>query len=91
VITVSSGFRHGEHFALNSSRIDLICKKHGVKRVRQSKEALELKKQKEQAKIKEYLALTSEVLSRVRNHLSQNNMHLYQRDRIAEESERNVP
>ncbi|GJE86946.1 rab-protein geranylgeranyltransferase [Phanerochaete sordida] len=37
---------------------------HGVKRVRYSKEALEAKREREQAKLKEYLALTGEVLSR---------------------------
>jgi hypothetical protein len=40
---------------------------HGVKRVRQSKEAIEAKKQREQAKIKDYLALTDDVLVRVRS------------------------
>ena len=39
---------------------------HGVKRVGQSKEATEAKKQREQAKIEGYLALTGDVLSRVR-------------------------
>lgn len=38
---------------------------HNVKRVRQSKEAIEAKKQRERAKIKDYLALTDDVLSRV--------------------------
>ncbi|KIM87553.1 hypothetical protein PILCRDRAFT_815105 [Piloderma croceum F 1598] len=37
---------------------------HGVKRVGQSKEALGAKKQREQAKIKDYLALTDDLLSR---------------------------
>ncbi|KAJ7197194.1 hypothetical protein GGX14DRAFT_471768 [Mycena pura] len=37
---------------------------HGVKRVRQTPEALAAKKLKEQAKIKEYLALEKEVLSK---------------------------
>jgi geranylgeranyl transferase type-2 subunit alpha len=40
---------------------------HGVKRVRQSKEAIEAKKQREQTKINDYLALTDDVLSRVRS------------------------
>lgn len=39
---------------------------HGVKRVRQSREAIEAKKLRDQAKIQEYLALTDDVLSRVR-------------------------
>ena len=38
---------------------------HGVKRVRQSKEAQEERRKREQAKLKEYLALTEEVISRV--------------------------
>ncbi|PCH38278.1 protein prenylyltransferase [Wolfiporia cocos MD-104 SS10] len=37
---------------------------HGVKRVRYSREALEAKKQREQAKLKEYLALTENVLQK---------------------------
>lgn len=37
---------------------------HHVKRVKQSKEAIEAKKQREQSKIKEYLALCDEVLTR---------------------------
>ena len=38
---------------------------HGVKRVRYTKEALEEKRKREQAKLKEYLELTEEVISRV--------------------------
>ena len=38
--------------------------KHGVKRVRYSKEALEVKKLKEQAKLKEYLVLNDDVLAK---------------------------
>jgi len=38
---------------------------HGVKRVRQSREALEARKLREQSKIKDYLALTQDILSRV--------------------------
>jgi len=40
---------------------------HGVKRVRQSKEAIEAKKQREQAKIKDYLLLTDDLLARKKN------------------------
>jgi hypothetical protein len=39
---------------------------HFVKRVKHSKEAIEAKKQKEQSKIREYLALTDDILTRVR-------------------------
>ena len=42
----------------------LTLSKHGVKRVRYSKEALEAKKQKEQAKLKEYLVLNEDVLAK---------------------------
>jgi geranylgeranyl transferase type-2 subunit alpha len=38
---------------------------HGVKRVRYTKEAIEEKRKREQAKLKEYLALTEDVISRV--------------------------
>ncbi|KAF8644115.1 hypothetical protein AX16_008644 [Volvariella volvacea WC 439] len=37
---------------------------HGIKRIKQSAEALEARRRKEQAKLKEYLALTDQVLSR---------------------------
>jgi len=37
---------------------------HGVKRVRYTKEAIEEKRKREQAKLKEYLALTEDVISR---------------------------
>ncbi|EKM55625.1 uncharacterized protein PHACADRAFT_256366 [Phanerochaete carnosa HHB-10118-sp] len=40
---------------------------HGVKRVQYSKEALEAKRQRDQAKLKEYLALTHDILSRKKN------------------------
>ena len=42
----------------------LTLSKHGVKRVRYSKEALEAKKQKEQAKLKDYLVLNEDVLAK---------------------------
>jgi len=38
---------------------------HGVKRVRDSREAIEAKQQRERAKIDEYLALTQDMLARV--------------------------
>ncbi len=41
---------------------------HNVKRVHQSPEAARARKQKEQAKIAEYLVLTNTVLSRVHHH-----------------------
>ncbi|KAG7452843.1 rab-protein geranylgeranyltransferase, partial [Guyanagaster necrorhizus] len=40
---------------------------HGIKRVRQSKEALEARKAHEQAKIKDYLALNDDILTRKKN------------------------
>ncbi|THV07879.1 rab-protein geranylgeranyltransferase [Dendrothele bispora CBS 962.96] len=40
---------------------------HGVRRDKQSKEAIEARKQKEQSKIREYLALTDHVLTRKKN------------------------
>ncbi|KAK0483203.1 rab-protein geranylgeranyltransferase [Armillaria novae-zelandiae] len=40
---------------------------HSVKRVRQSKEAIEARKAREQAKIKEFLALNEDILSRKKN------------------------
>jgi hypothetical protein len=43
-------------------------KMHGIKRVRQTREALEAKAAKEQAQIKKYLALTEDILSRKKNH-----------------------
>jgi hypothetical protein len=39
---------------------------HGVKRTRQSKEVIEARKLKEQEKLKEYIALSDDILSRVR-------------------------
>ena len=38
---------------------------HGVKRVRYSREALEAKRERDKAKLQEYLALTEDVISRV--------------------------
>ncbi|KAI0928853.1 hypothetical protein AcW2_004724 [Taiwanofungus camphoratus] len=40
---------------------------HGVKRVQYSREALEARKRREQAKLKEYLALTEDVLTKKKN------------------------
>ncbi|KAL6309022.1 rab-protein geranylgeranyltransferase [Sparassis latifolia] len=40
---------------------------HGVKRVRYSQEALQAKEQRERAKLKEYLVLTDEVLTKKKN------------------------
>ncbi|PFH50050.1 hypothetical protein AMATHDRAFT_146065, partial [Amanita thiersii Skay4041] len=40
---------------------------HGVKRVRQSKDAIEARKKKEQAKIVEYLAMTEDIITRKKN------------------------
>lgn len=45
--------------------IRLSRHQHNVKRVRYSKEALESKKQREQSKLKEYLALTNDLIIRV--------------------------
>ncbi|KAI0737062.1 rab-protein geranylgeranyltransferase, partial [Irpex lacteus] len=39
---------------------------HGVKRIRYSREALEAKEQRDKAKLKEYLALTDDILARVK-------------------------
>jgi geranylgeranyl transferase type-2 subunit alpha len=44
---------------------DEFALQHGIKRIRQSKEAIEEKARKEQSKIKDYLALTQDVLARV--------------------------
>jgi hypothetical protein len=44
---------------------DEFALQHGVKRIRRSKEAIEEKARKEQSKIKDYLALTQDVLARV--------------------------
>ncbi|KAG5645897.1 hypothetical protein DXG03_005044 [Asterophora parasitica] len=53
---------------------------HGVRRVRQSQQALEAKKLKEKAKIEEYLALTNDVISRRKNKdLSQDALRLTSR------------
>jgi hypothetical protein len=38
---------------------------HGIKRVRQTQEATEATKQREQARIKEYIALTEDIITRV--------------------------
>ena len=43
--------------------------KHNVKRVRYSKEALEAKRQREQAKLKEYLVLNDDFLAKVGHHI----------------------
>ena len=43
----------------------LTYTQHNVKRVRYTQEALEAKKQRDHAKLKEYLALTEDVLGRV--------------------------
>ena len=43
-----------------------IGPQHGVRRVRYTKEALEAKRQRDQAKLKEYTALTDDLLARVR-------------------------
>ena len=44
---------------------------HGVRRVRQGREAIEARKRREESKLKEYLALTEDVLSRVRSETHQ--------------------
>lgn len=50
---------------------------HGVKRVRQSRQAVEAKRLREKAKIDEYLALTRDVISRKKNQdWSQDALHL---------------
>lgn len=38
---------------------------HGIKRVKQTAEAIEARKLREKAKIQEYLALTDDILARV--------------------------
>ncbi|KAJ3737302.1 rab-protein geranylgeranyltransferase [Lentinula guzmanii] len=49
---------------------------HGVRRARQSKEALEAKRRKEQSKLRDYLALTDDVLTRKkRNEWSREALH----------------
>ncbi|KAJ3997531.1 rab-protein geranylgeranyltransferase [Lentinula boryana] len=49
---------------------------HGVRRARQSKEALEVKRRKEQSKLRDYLALTDDVLTRKkRNEWSREALH----------------
>lgn len=45
--------------------IDLTFPQHGVKRVRETPEAAAAKKLREQSKIKDYLALEADVLSKV--------------------------
>ncbi|KAK7440205.1 Rab geranylgeranyltransferase [Stygiomarasmius scandens] len=45
----------------------MLCQQHGAKRVRLSKEAIEARKQKEQSKIRDYLALNDDILTRKRN------------------------
>ena len=48
-----------------NTRIILRMAQHGVKRVRYSREALEAKRERDKAKLQEYLALTEDIISRV--------------------------
>jgi hypothetical protein len=64
--SLASHHWHVGEYSKYPSILDLITSQHGVKRVRQNKEAIEARKLKEQSKLKDYLALTKDVISLVK-------------------------